>query len=705
MSREKWFKDAAPQKKLNGETLKDLFDSNTRTTLKPTDDPDVALWEEAIELFENGTRLARLGDLAAASPQIACAYLLDGRSIKFIVICKEGDRYKNQFIDYELVTKLIQRDVNSFASMVLVIMLGHFLGTNSVYGQAMIGQAFQAIEGLLEAIDQNPGIEKKENHILGGCLTRPILLYQRSSLHMAMGNLKKATKDLTKALAIDEHFTSAREARASVWASSHLKDRKTVHNEFNRVIKEVHPDNRGNEVYYAWLAMTILDDPNLGTKEDVMAYYKQSLKAKYRRNELYGPRSKSEEPPVVQVLEQRLQLTPDIQNFLKSLAEVQNGFDGISIKSGVESSKVKRCCVKCGISEGTKGKLMQCSRCKLAYYCSKDCQKADWKSHKEFCKTVSKQEEKAKSTTSTTSPKPSSIDVSGKSTQSREDRAAKEELDSMEGNVGAAKRLHTELCKLYKEHGNLFADWWKGMSRSKKVAILKDVTYNTLYDTKPSFEEVRRDLSGNSPNLSRVLFEYNIKNLVGSCKCTGSCGHYYNETILHEMADWTTHLSRKEEMELHLCNLMKKQGHYPDLFGGNVAIVLPKEDGGFGDPMVFTDDAPDEVKQEYKDLIMNGSLYDASVAQFLVSRKVHSIRLLVKLFDEYQIAIRRCPTSNSVERLMGCRHCSRSCEDATFSRQCSTCKVAWFCCLGCMIAAGHETCPMGVECDSKVMFQ
>jgi hypothetical protein len=33
-------------------------------------------------------------------------------------------------------------------------------------------------------------------------------------------------------------------------------------------------------------------------------------------------------------------------------------------------------------------KLMQCQRCKQSYYCSKDCQVADWKSHKKMCKAI-----------------------------------------------------------------------------------------------------------------------------------------------------------------------------------------------------------------------------------------------------------------------------------------------------------------------------
>lgn len=47
-------------------------------------------------------------------------------------------------------------------------------------------------------------------------------------------------------------------------------------------------------------------------------------------------------------------------------------------------------CKKCE----TKGKEMfLCSRCLYTSYCSKDCQRDDWKSHKMSCKTTKKQAE------------------------------------------------------------------------------------------------------------------------------------------------------------------------------------------------------------------------------------------------------------------------------------------------------------------------
>ncbi len=58
--------------------------------------------------------------------------------------------------------------------------------------------------------------------------------------------------------------------------------------------------------------------------------------------------------------------------------------------------KMGKCCnLKCSLPGGKveRSRMLSCTRCGVANYCSRECQKADWKNHKEFCGNTA--EEKA----------------------------------------------------------------------------------------------------------------------------------------------------------------------------------------------------------------------------------------------------------------------------------------------------------------------
>lgn len=57
-------------------------------------------------------------------------------------------------LDYELMGRLIQRDEESFAAMVMVLMivLAQYLGSQPKHGQTMIAQAMICIDRLYEAL-------------------------------------------------------------------------------------------------------------------------------------------------------------------------------------------------------------------------------------------------------------------------------------------------------------------------------------------------------------------------------------------------------------------------------------------------------------------------------------------------------------------------------------------------------------------------
>mmetsp|Transcript_560 Transcript_560/g.779 ORF Transcript_560/g.779 Transcript_560/m.779 type:complete len:399 (-) Transcript_560:82-1278(-) len=386
MSAEQWYSAAHQKRRIDEENLGEL-----RPSLRDkTDDPKAKNYEEATQIFLNGMKLARSGDYDAAAPLISCAFLLDYRSVKpAMALPSDSDISKKNFIlDCELLKKLTEHETPRITKAILLILQSHHFAYHPTLGQNMIAIAMSALDCLFRCIESDPGIEDPENSILGGCLNRKKLLRDRSTFHIAMGNRKQAIKDLTKALKIDEYYTDAREARACVWAGLGLKDSKTIHTEFKRCVSEYHEDNREMEVFYARLAITILDDSSLGTLEDAKEYYEKCVRAIARRDELYGKRKKEEWPSDVHLLNEKIRQHPDVLNLEReSRSVVTQGMSEISLKK--ISSKHKHSCVKCGTSEGPNGGLlMKCSRCKSVSYCSKNCQKSDWNQHKTYCEII-----------------------------------------------------------------------------------------------------------------------------------------------------------------------------------------------------------------------------------------------------------------------------------------------------------------------------
>merc|ERR1711933_610028 len=119
---------------------------------------------------------------------------------------------------------------------------------------------------------------------------------------------------------------------------------------------------------FATLATMTLLNSSLGTFTDAKTWYKKMLAAGKRQDEIYGERSQERIPPVVKAARQKFHNNDIvIERF----------------------SKTKRLCLNCGASRAANGdSLSQCSRCKCAYYCSRDCQVKDWKEHKNLCKML-----------------------------------------------------------------------------------------------------------------------------------------------------------------------------------------------------------------------------------------------------------------------------------------------------------------------------
>ena len=76
------------------------------------------------------------------------------------------------------------------------------------------------------------------------------------------------------------------------------------------------------------------------------------------------------------------------------IAQVQSDSNKLSAEAAVEhsSSLLKDCedsdieCARC-LKRDSRTELRRCAGCKSFSYCSKDCQRSDWPSHKRLCKS------------------------------------------------------------------------------------------------------------------------------------------------------------------------------------------------------------------------------------------------------------------------------------------------------------------------------
>jgi len=67
--------------------------------------------------------------------------------------------------------------------------------------------------------------------------------------------------------------------------------------------------------------------------------------------------------------------------------------EGAAQASGMPQFKLSRAhvaCGNCGKHEEPAGSFQKCSNCKVAFYCGRSCQVADWPAHKKACRSVSR---------------------------------------------------------------------------------------------------------------------------------------------------------------------------------------------------------------------------------------------------------------------------------------------------------------------------
>jgi hypothetical protein len=527
-----------------------------------------------------------------------------------------------------------------------------------------------------------------------------------------MGNHNKAIKDLTNALKIDPKYAHARDARASLWAGLKLRDSATLHEEYSRIVAEVHPDNRGLDVAYGWLAVMTLQDAKLGTVQEAKQFYEKCLRAQMRREDLYGKKKSGENPEILKMCKDKFK---DFANGPLEVRKFRDDCDAAILSGRMEDlqipttmqaipqqqqdadSSLRHKCLNCGKTAADVCKrLSKCSRCKLVSYCSKDCQSADWKGHRAFCKIAASKEPalSPEATVEQETPKPVE---------------AKTPISEVNGNARAAARMEDELRSLSQEFGKGFAEWWHEKTVQERGAVLLDMTNNTLPHEMPCTEQIHADLERGIS--SRYAFDCCVEIAAGPCGCAEDPNrrkvHHYPDRLLHELHLRTMHPKRAEAADHDIVTMMRDSGVFPSLPGGQ-QIVAPNHGEGPEkhdiDAVVLVDACPEAKREKLRKMVTDGLVMDYSVAVFMMIRKLYWLQLLIILFDLYQRQVRRLVPTHPLERLRGCEYCHQTCEEDDAVR-CKTCEVSWWCCQGCVEASVHgRNCPVGTPSETRVLF-
>jgi tetratricopeptide (TPR) repeat protein len=195
---------------------------------------------------------------------------------------------------------------------------------------------------------------------------------------------------LEKSLELDSNFNLAYSILGSVYMS--LNNRELALKSFEKYLENGHPDTPDN--INALYSMSLLLQQPKSDSKDAKEYYQKAKTAEARFKDLYGTHVGMNE-----IKRQAIQVheTPEEANrlILAGMPKKQyNEKIEQLIKAGILNTSYPASpdnCSHCGAGhlKDSPGKaLLCCGGCKSSWYCSRDCQKSDYKNHKATCKKL-----------------------------------------------------------------------------------------------------------------------------------------------------------------------------------------------------------------------------------------------------------------------------------------------------------------------------
>ncbi|KAI8085115.1 uncharacterized protein BX664DRAFT_300840 [Halteromyces radiatus] len=342
-----------------------------------TDDPDVKRYQEAKTLFRKGYDLCMTiprsledavlekyqEDIKTSAETMVDAWLLDDKaapmSERVLIL---GQQYE----------KVLLKDIPEEQKE------GFFVKYSLLFSAwiLLVGKQFDhCITTLSLAVDTYDDLTAR-------------VFFLRASCYFSTNQLELGIKDLEKSLELDSNFNLAYSILGSVYMS--VKNNELALKNFEQYLERGHPDTPDN--INALYSMSLLLQKPKSDNKEAKEYYQKAKKAEARFKDLYGTHVGMNEikREAIQAHE-----TPDEARrlILASLPKKQyNEKIEQLIKAGILNTSFPpspKNCSHCGTAhlKDTPGKpLLCCAGCKSIWYCSRDCQKLDYKNHKVNCK-------------------------------------------------------------------------------------------------------------------------------------------------------------------------------------------------------------------------------------------------------------------------------------------------------------------------------
>ncbi|KAI8364417.1 hypothetical protein BD560DRAFT_403104 [Blakeslea trispora] len=343
-------------------------------------DPDAKNYRDAKELFRKGYELCMTvprsleddvlekheEDIKTASETMVQAWLLDDRaapmSERILILGQQYEKVLLKNIPEEQKEGFFVKESLLFSAWIL-----------------LVGKQFKhCITTLTLAIDTYDDLPAR-------------VFFLRASCHLSLNKLRLGIKDLEKALEKDPKFAVAYFVLGSVYLSMENERENAIKN-YKLYIQNGHSDS--NETVHALYALSVLVNFKK-RKPEAREYYEKAKKAEEHFKELYGANTGLSETKRNAILAHE---SPEEAERLINLYAPKKQMDQRMqqlIQSGILNQSFppnpKRCshCAATHVKDKPESPLLACGACRSIWYCSRDCQVADYRaSHKNQCKEL-----------------------------------------------------------------------------------------------------------------------------------------------------------------------------------------------------------------------------------------------------------------------------------------------------------------------------